>query len=300
MTSMGRPPWYFPFSSLTIDNSAIVTVIGNRPLIMVAAGTMNVAGMLEATPDTFSRNIGYAGGFSAPTGGDIKGTGPGAGGATLPATHVGAGGGAYCGKGGNTNGGVPYGNPQISPLLGGSTGGNGFDQGGAGGGAIQLVAGESITIATTGVVHVGGGGAYFGGNGGGSGGAILLEAPTVTVRGTLAANGGAGSANSGNGANSSNGTPDATAAPGGTTTSTASNGSLLNLGGAGSAAASIDGAAGQYVENPGGGLSDYGGGGGGGAGRIRINTSTGQATLSGTLSPAASTTCVSQGILKAK
>jgi hypothetical protein len=37
--------------------------------------------------------------------------------------------------------------------------------------------------------------------------------------------------------------------------------------------------------------------GGGGAGRIRINTTSGVATLSGTLSPAVTTTCVSQGTL---
>jgi hypothetical protein len=37
--------------------------------------------------------------------------------------------------------------------------------------------------------------------------------------------------------------------------------------------------------------------GGGGAGRIRINTKTGTATLHGTLSPSATTTCVSQGML---
>jgi hypothetical protein len=34
-------------------------------------------------------------------------------------------------------------------------------------------------------------------------------------------------------------------------------------------------------------------GGGGGAGYIRVNTTSGAATLSGTLSPAASTTCAS-------
>lgn len=38
-----------------------------------------------------------------------------------------------------------------------------------------------------------------------------------------------------------------------------------------------------------------GGGGGGGAGRIRINTKSSQATVSGVVSPATSTPCVTQG-----
>ena len=292
----------FTFNALTLSSSAQVTIVGNRPAILVAEGAISVAGMLEATPDVYSRNLSRGGGFSAPSGSYLKGSGPGAGGAPVLATHAGAGGGAYCGKGGNTNGGVAYGTPEIKPLLGGSSGGDALDQGGAGGGAIQLISGLSVTIASTGTIHVGGGGSTFGGNGGGSGGAILLEAPTVDVRGTLAANGGSGSANSGSGAASSNGSPDATAAPGGTTTSTTSTGAYVNLGGAGSAAASVDGAAGQYTLNPGGGLEDLGGGGGGGAGRIRINTTSGAASIAGTatLSPDASSVCVSQGKLTAR
>jgi len=290
----------FTFNSLTLSSSAQVTVVGNRPAILVAEGAISVAGTLEATPDVYSRNLSRGGGFSAPSGSELKGGGPGAGGAPVLATHTGAGGGAYCGKGGNSNGGVAYGKLEIEPLLGGSSGGDALVQGGAGGGAIQLIAGLSVSIASTGIIHVGGGGSLFGGNGGGSGGAILLEAPNVDVRGILAANGGSGSANSGSGAASSNGSPDATAAPGGTTTSTTSTGAYVNLGGAGSAAASVDGADGQYTLNPGGGLEDFGGGGGGGAGRIRINTTSGAANIAttATLSPAATTVCVSQGKLQ--
>jgi hypothetical protein len=296
----GTSAMVFTMSSLTLTNAAIVTVAGNRPLIIVANGAINVAGTLTATPGTFSSSKSQGGGFSSPTGGEGKGGGLGAGSAPSAATHTGAGGGAFCGKGGNANGGVPYGNPEISPLLGGSSGGSGLVQGGGGGGAIQLISGENIVVATTGVIHVGGGGAFFGGNGGGSGGAILLEAPTVTVRGTLAANGGAGSANSGGGEDSSNASPDAVAAPGGTTTSTSSTGVLKNPGGSGSAGAIIDGSAGLYVENPSSGFSDYGGGGGGGAGRICINTASGQAAITGTLSPAVGTSCVSQHKVKSR
>ena len=121
----------------------------------------------------------------------------------------------------------------------------------------------------------------------------MLEAPVVTVGGTLAANGGGGGGNAISlDASGSCGTPDSIAAPGGISTAS-------NPGGNGSAGTLIDGSAGKYTGyvNP---LGDYGGGGGGGAGRIRINTTTGQATVTGTLSPAQTTTCVSQGRLKTK
>ncbi len=62
-------------------------------------------------------------------------------------------------------------------------------------------------------------------------------------------------------------------------------------GGNGSAGASVDGTAGSFTS----GNNYAAGGGGGGAGRIRINTTNAQATLTGTLSPAASTSCATQG-----
>jgi hypothetical protein len=145
-----------------------------------------------------------------------------------------------------------------------------------------------------------GGGAAFGGSGGGSGGAILLEAPTVAVRGTLVTNGGAGSANSSAGDDGSSGTADAIAASAGTTPIIASDGKPQNFGGSGSAAANLDGVTGVYGEPAVGGLDDFGGGGGGGAGRIRINTSSGQATVAGTVSASITTACVSQGSLRTR
>ena len=80
-----------------------------------------------------------------------------------------------------------------------------------------------------------------------------------------------------------NATPNAIAAAGGKA------GVGPSSGGSGSAAASVNGMAGAFT------AGNAAGGGGGGAGRIRINTSSGQATLSGTLSPAASTACATQG-----
>ena len=69
--------------------------------------------------------------------------------------------------------------------------------------------------------------------------------------------------------------------------------SVASPGGNGSAAASLDGTEGKATA----GTSAPGGG--GGAGRIRINTTSGQAAItSGKLSPALTTSCATQGMLK--
>ncbi|HEY9899930.1 MAG TPA: hypothetical protein V6D00_12165 [Pantanalinema sp.] len=76
--------------------------------------------------------------------------------------------------------------------------------GGAGGGAIVLKAGSALSVANTAKLIVvgaagGGGGANntpgSGGGGGGSGGSIVLQAPQVTLQGTMDARGGANGAN---------------------------------------------------------------------------------------------------------
>jgi hypothetical protein len=283
----------FVVGSLTIGQDAVVSVVGTRPIAIVAAGDILIKGTLQAAANTIFQSDANGGGFSSPPGNSADHTGKGPGGGGTQTGTSGGGGGAYCGRGGGSTGGLAYGQPQISPLLGGSSGALGFGKGGAGGGAIQLVSGTSITLTSLAKIHVGGGGGEWGGGGGGSGGAILLEAPTITMAGTLAANGGGGGANAVNGANGSNATPNNTPAPGGTTSLSP----LVNSGGPGSAGTVIDGSTGLYTTDVGGGLGNYGGGGGGGAGRIRINTSSGQATITGVLSPAASTPCVSQGKL---
>lgn len=282
----------FTTGSLTIGPDAVVDIVGSKPAVIVTPGPILIQGTLQATPKSYDMDTGRGGGFSGPStySTSLRGKGPGYGG--VPVADAGGGGAAYCGKGGGPNGGSPYGNPELSPLLGGSSGAlcGENSQAGAGGGAIQLVSGDSITLTSLAIIQVGGGGGTWGGGGGGSGGAILLEAPTVSVSGILAANGGGGGdAASGSGAA---GVGSATAALGGRDSSSS------NAGGDGSADATIDGhAGGQDTSLKGIDRCDFGGG-GGGAGRIRINTSTGVAAITGTLSPASSTTCVSQGKLK--
>lgn len=148
---------------------------------------------------------------------------------------------------------------------------------------MQLVAGDSIDIQSSGGVSAGGGGGcgHEGqGGGGGSDGSILIEAPVVTITGSLSANGGSGAIGSG-GTDGSSGQPGSDPAAG-----------AGESGGAGSGGADEAGSAGTVV-----GTSDFGGG-CGGAGRIRINTTAGETDVApGLLSPSSATDCVTQGTL---
>jgi hypothetical protein len=292
----------FVVKSLRIEASALMVVsTGHIPLAVVALDTITLLGSVQVPP-------GLGGGaFNSMS--DMKGSGPGGGGGG-PASQKAAGGGAsFCGVGGQgtaETGGTPYakstayGTPELIPLVGGSAGGAGAvgANSAGGGGAIQFVAGTSITLMAGAYISAPGGGGPQGGlattqeaSGGGSGGAILLEAPTVTIAGTLAANGGGGGegagGNASGGANGDDGhNADATAAAGGA----AGTGNHGGTGGAG------DTASGGNAVSDG---TASASGGGGGVGRIRINTSTGSAVLTGgTATPSAVSTCFTQGTLK--
>ena len=270
--------------SVMVQQGAGVSVKGTLPLVLVAATTVNLQGTVQsATP-------GNAGGPQVTQSG--AGGGPGGG---ADGNHLGAGGGGYCGTGGQgavndeastpAPGGRSYGNATLAPLIGGSAGGNhgDYNDGGEGGGAIDITAGTSITVGTLGILNVPGyGGANVGGGGGGSGGGILLEAPQVTIDGIVAANGGgAGLATANSSGSGQTGQPSALPAAGGDVTE-----------GAGGAGTTINGADGHAS-------GGHAGSGGGAAGRIRINTTSGAATIgaSAIVSPAVSTTCTSQGML---
>lgn len=286
MQSDGSPADLYVVGGLLIDATQTLTFNGPNPIIIVSLGPVYVDGTINVAS--------HLGGAGAPGGFPPSTPGPGAGQNGVGANSGSAGGGgAYCGAGGDginnlgmngALGGSPYGNATITPLLGGSAGGTisggGFG-GGAGGGAIQIVSSVSISIGAEGVIAAGGGGSAGGAlAGGGAGGAILLEAPTVTVSGTLAANGGSG------GPGGADGTNNAQAATGGL------NNSSVVVGGSGSAGTMINGDNGipNALNTP--------GGGGGGAGRIRINTSSGSANVTtgvAVISPDPSTACFSQG-----
>jgi hypothetical protein len=277
--------------SWRIEPNASVTVFGNFPIVFLATDSIDILGGISAT----ANGDATSGGGYRQTMSATKGAGPGGGGA---GGAMGAGGGgSYCGIGGNGGamggsggmGGAAYGTPQIVPLEGGSQGGGGSSSdGGAGGGAIQLVAANSVSIGMGASVNVGGGHGSSPGGGGGSGGVVLIEAKTVSVAGTIAANGGGGV-----GGASPSPAMDGQAG----TTPAAGTGAFSGAaaGGAGSAGATLTGAnGGDGTAMP----IFFAGGGGGGAGRIRINTQSGSATLTGaTLSPDATTPCVTQGTL---
>jgi hypothetical protein len=290
--------------SWTIPAGAIVHTKGAYPIVLVATTTIDISGALDASS---AKNVAGAGALTPTT----VGVGTGAGGSGSATLGVAAAGGTFCGAGG-TGGfytaqsaatvAAAYGTPTLTPLLAGASGGVGANAAGAGGGAIQLVAGTSISIQEGGSVAAnGGGGGNSGsvavsaiqiGSGGGSGGAVLLESPVVTVNGTVAANGGGGGGNSGN--FGQDGQTTATPAMG--------TGTGSGLGGNGSGGTAIVGVAGANGSGSAGTGNDIPpGGGGGGAGWIRINTTSSAATIGANAisSPANGTTCFTQGAITA-
>lgn len=280
----------FSARNFTIESGAKLSLTGPYPVALVAKDTLRVNGTVVATVDGNYTKTAYAGGFSGVEGA-VPGNGPGAGDGPDLALKAGPGGGAFCGAGGPgggmagpaSNGGKPYGEKTLHPLLGGSSGGaTDFGRSGGGGGAIHLFGRTAVEVGLTGVVAaLGGGGGGVVTGGGASGGAILIEAPKVRVAGIVTASGGGGGGYSETAGE--NGRLDGKPAKGGTGP---------NPGGDGSSGSLIDGSAGVK-----GATGSMGGSGGGGAGWIRINTASGTADITGTLSPSLTTTCASQGVL---
>jgi hypothetical protein len=281
----------YVMNSLTVNSSAVLTPSDPRPVIFAVLGKVQITGTLNVAANSDQGTAGATtwAGTTTP-----QGLGAGINGDTTNNPNSGGGGGSYCGVGGKAgagtgpaaSGGSAYGGPTLVPLVAGSAGGyvNPY-QWGAAGGAIQISAGTSIQVYGAGIINAGGGGAL---GGGGSGGAILLEAPTIVIEGAVTANGGGGGAysNSVSSGNGQNAQASSTAAAGGTL----SVGSAQ--GGTGAAGTTINGADGTAEET---GVNQ--GSGGGGAGFIRLNSSSGSATISGTVSPAVSTMCATQGTL---
>jgi hypothetical protein len=209
MMDDGREAFVVQARSITLDNGFDINVSGSRPLILVAT--------FDFTIESNSSINGSANSTTRGPGGHGSSQGPGAGGDGESGNNNASCGGAGAsyggagGTGGDCNGGEPggpgntYGDPAI--LIGGSGGGDAVPcdvDGGAGGGAIQLTAGNQLRI--DGTVHVGGGGGEAGrdcdggpgvngssGAGGGSGGMIYLQAMLIVGDGVLGANGGGGS-----------------------------------------------------------------------------------------------------------
>jgi hypothetical protein len=276
-------------SSFTVQAGAILRVThgtANRRGIGIAStGSVQIDGIIDLSAGgAGSRSDIQCGGLRGQPGEDRNGGAGGGGGAAFQA----AGGGGSQGdadSGSQSNGGSGGTAITMRPSIpiGGCSGGrgggtsqtNGGD-GGAGGGALYIASGTSITLGTAGILDAGGQGGYEGGNnadaggGGGAGGMIVIESKVVTVSGVIVANGGGGGEGNTNGNRGENGRRNATRAQGGSGGD--GNG---GDGGDGGAASALGGATTNDLRNGG------GGGGGGAAGYIAI----GSATLS--LSPVA-------------
>lgn len=271
--------------SITVRAGAQLAGIGPNPLVLVAADTL----VVDGTIDVASHATGAAGAGAATTCGD--GNTGGNGGNQDAAGGGGAGGsfGTPGGQGGNgRNGSSTMGGAggqalaAVTPTAvqggcpggrgGSGGGGGGSGEGGAGGGAVYLIAGTALSI--SGVVNASGAGggegtdganSSGGAGGGGSGGMIGLDAPTISVTGSVFANGGGGGGGGGD-QPSRHGMPgdDPIAAvlpaPGGSG----------GLGGGGMGGSGF--AIGAAATSGGNGANLYcgGGGGGGGAGIIRV------------------------------
>jgi hypothetical protein len=258
-----------------------IAVSGKLGLAIVATGTVTINGVVDATGcDPGSPIGGFAGGGPKMDG---KGSGAGSGSADDGDGGGGGGNGGSGGSGGSgIDGGAAYGSADLAVTrlvggggAGGGTGGGG-PAGGDGGAAIQIVSNVAIQVASGGGIDAGGCGGLasndHSGGGGGAGGTILLEAPHITILGTLAVNGGGAGAGMGTGptADGANGTLDRIPAPGGLGTTPGASGGAgaVLVGGTGTTSATASA------------------GGGGGVGRIRFNTATGMVDVSGILSPA--------------
>lgn len=277
---------------------APITISGSRPLIIAAGGHVLIASSI---------NLGAVGTTAGP-GALTTGAGVGGAGTTFLGVSTrqssGGGGGGYGTTGANGGGQPPNTPPGLGgatngasvtdPLTGGSRGGHGgfslggtsAGAGGAGGGALQISSQLTISMGVATINAAGGGGnsgvnGFYGGGGGGSGGQILFEAPSISVIGTLAANGGGGGGGgSGGGSASTNGAN-------GTTSTTPAAGGIGNApqgsnGGAGAAGATAAVAGANF--------NSKGGGGGGGAGRIwlRYRAATPPNVTSALITPAPS------------
>jgi len=308
----GGPPLCIVIgTTINVAAGATVRAIGPNPLVLIATQSITINGGLDVSTRS-GETIGGAPalGAGARTAADCAAIGlDGLSGKFVNNNDYGGGGaaggsfgslGGAGGSGGNNNN-IGHGNPVLATapglLVGGCPGGHGGDGSGGGGGgaggnaggAIYLLAGGSIAVAgkinASGSGGTGGSAGMFSsgaGGGGGAGGVIGLEALSITIAGSLYANGGGGGGGGGGmAANSGQPGADPTAATAAAPGGNGGNGGGGN-GGNGSIAAQAGATAKAAINN----VESAGGGGGGGAGLIRV-FGVPPASLTGTLSPPA-------------
>lgn len=242
---------------------------GSKPLVLVATGTIEISGDLDASSKRGSaRGPGTEPSDCAPINPTAGGGGPGG-------SHRGRGGTGGPGTGSSTSSALPGPSafePGCTGAAGARSAGGQGGAGGPGGGAVVLIAPLIRIDGTLNASGAGGSGGsstgttVVGGGGGGAGGTIALDASAVQL-GAMArvfANGGGG----GEGAAAAPGTGAQGADPTATIAGTRAAGgtgiyTIEGDGGGGAGGANLDGLAGGDGTNA-------GGGGGGGAGTIWI------------------------------
>jgi hypothetical protein len=189
----------YNFKTIQIASGSTLRLSGSvfsTPLYFLAQGAVTVAGTIDLS--------GQAGVLPATSGQRTGPTTPGAGGygggsAAFGGNTAQAGlgplGGAInagaCFSGTAGGGGGQSATPFLIPLVGGSGGGGNAANGGAGGGALLIASSVSITVTGT-ITADGGLGTYTSSasSGGGAGGGIRLVAPLIAGNGTITAAGG--------------------------------------------------------------------------------------------------------------
>lgn len=181
----------FNFTTVTIPTYVNVTFTKNSrntPVTILASGDVTINGTISLNAGNASNIIPGAGGPGGFDGGQgatanhrgSNGGGPGGGNGGMPITTSAAGGGCGGGAGyflvgaaggaSGGSGGLAYGNERTLPMIGGSGGGGGggttaYSGGGGGGGGGALVIASSGTVTINGSITANGGGAYQGEHG---------------------------------------------------------------------------------------------------------------------------------------
>jgi hypothetical protein len=204
----------YKYTSVTIAAAATVTFINHpsrAPVVWLVSGNVDIEGTVSLNGQDL-QNVpllaepgpgGFRGGSGTYQSSPLAsaGFGPGGGLQYINGYNSNDGGGGSYGTVSDSTG-SPYGNPSLVPLLGGSGGAGrpivGPTRGaGAGGGAILIVSGGTVTVAGT--IHADGGAGsndYYT-SGGGSGGGIRIVCDTLLGGGNLSAVGGGGSGHTG-------------------------------------------------------------------------------------------------------
>jgi hypothetical protein len=269
----------------TVTLTGIVTVTGNRPLIIAASTELEIAGTLDVSSSPGGNGPGANSLLCSDAGpGTTAQSGFGGGGGAGGSWHSmggdgGVGGGVAPAAGGHAA--TP--NDPPAGLRGGchgadggrASGGGDAGTGGAGGGAVYLTSPHVVVDATSQIKSVGmfGNGGVSGGiagtkgsgggGGGGTGGLIVFDAATLTLPsagGLIFANGGGGGAG---------GDPTADGMPGMQSTDPlmAGGGGLSGTGGSGTGGTGAVGGSDAGMGNFGGAGTAHAGGGAGGGGQ---------------------------------